>query len=48
MNTHQPYDQYRYQEVLVSPMYLAGSNGTGEAGFAPVGGRAGAAPLIVS
>ncbi|WP_415942053.1 DUF317 domain-containing protein [Streptomyces sp. 067-1] len=31
-----PDDPYRYQEVLVSPMYLAGSNGTGEAGFAPV------------
>lgn len=37
MNTQQPYDEYRHQEVLVSPMYLAGSNGTGEAGFAPVG-----------
>ncbi|PIM72961.1 hypothetical protein CTU88_03790 [Streptomyces sp. JV178] len=35
MNT-QPYDQHPYQEVLVSPMYLAGSNGTGDAGFAPV------------
>lgn len=31
-----PDDPNRYQEVLVSPMYLAGSNGTGEAGFAPV------------
>ncbi|MEU0815171.1 DUF317 domain-containing protein [Streptomyces mirabilis] len=31
MNTQQP-----YEEVLVSPMYLAGSNGTGDAGFAPV------------
>ncbi|GHD48773.1 hypothetical protein GCM10010317_026700 [Streptomyces mirabilis] len=31
MNTQQP-----YQEVMVSPMYLAGSNGTGDAGFAPV------------
>ncbi|MGW4041194.1 DUF317 domain-containing protein [Streptomyces sp. NPDC004778] len=31
-----PDDPTRYQEVLVSPMYLAGSNGTGEAGFAPV------------
>ncbi|MEU0447543.1 DUF317 domain-containing protein [Streptomyces tendae] len=33
---HAPDDPNRYQEVLVSPMYLAGSNGTGEAGFAPV------------
>ncbi|MEU2975435.1 DUF317 domain-containing protein [Streptomyces hirsutus] len=33
---HVPDDLNRYQEVLVSPMYLAGSNGTGEAGFAPV------------
>ncbi|MFE9992973.1 DUF317 domain-containing protein [Streptomyces sp. NPDC005381] len=33
---HAPDDAYQYQEVLVSPMYLAGSNGTGEAGFAPV------------
>ncbi|CAL9439540.1 hypothetical protein SUDANB145_02217 [Streptomyces sp. enrichment culture] len=33
---HAPDDPYQYQEVLVSPMYLAGSNGTGEAGFAPV------------
>ncbi|MGQ4488601.1 DUF317 domain-containing protein [Streptomyces sp. SAS_281] len=32
---HAPDDPYQ-QEVLVSPMYLAGSNGTGEAGFAPV------------
>ena len=31
MNTEQP-----YQEVLVRPRYLAGSNGTGDAGFAPV------------
>ncbi|GHI94160.1 DUF317 domain-containing protein [Streptomyces olivaceus] len=31
-----PDDPYRYQEVLVSPMYLAGSDGTGDAGFAPV------------
>ncbi|RPK83288.1 hypothetical protein EES45_07280 [Streptomyces sp. ADI97-07] len=31
-----PDDPTRYQEVLVSPMYLAGSKGTGEAGFAPV------------
>ncbi|MBT2487776.1 DUF317 domain-containing protein [Streptomyces sp. ISL-96] len=36
MSTQQPYDQHPYQEVLVSPMYLAGSNGTGDAGFAPV------------
>ncbi|MGW3067651.1 DUF317 domain-containing protein [Streptomyces sp. NPDC001130] len=36
MNTQQPYDQDPYQEVLVSPMYLAGSNGTADAGFAPV------------
>lgn len=33
---HDPDDPDRYQEVLVSPMYLAGSNGTGAAGFAPV------------
>ncbi|MEY9841720.1 DUF317 domain-containing protein [Streptacidiphilus sp. EB103A] len=31
MNTQQP-----YREVLVSPRYLAGSSGTGDAGFAPV------------
>ncbi|AEW95147.1 MULTISPECIES: DUF317 domain-containing protein [Streptomycetaceae] len=36
MSTQQPYDQDPYQEVLVTPMYLAGSNGTGDAGFAPV------------
>ncbi|MBB5939976.1 DUF317 domain-containing protein [Streptomyces zagrosensis] len=36
MSHQQPDDQDPYQEVLVSPMYLAGSNGTGEAGFAPV------------
>ncbi|OIK08080.1 DUF317 domain-containing protein [Streptomyces monashensis] len=36
MNTQQSYDQDPYQEVLVSPMYLAGSNGTADAGFAPV------------
>lgn len=29
-------DPSRYEEVLVSPMYLADSNGTGDAGFAPV------------
>lgn len=33
---HAPDDSYLHQEVLVSPMYLAGSNGTGDAGFAPV------------
>lgn len=33
---HTPDDPSRYQEVLVSPMYLAGSNGAGDAGFAPV------------
>ncbi|MFJ9468724.1 DUF317 domain-containing protein [Streptomyces caniferus] len=33
---HTPDDPYLYEEVLVSPMYLAGSNGTGDAGFAPV------------
>ncbi|MGW1104284.1 DUF317 domain-containing protein [Streptomyces sp. NPDC002540] len=33
---HVPDDPYHYQEVLVSPMYLAGSNGAGDAGFAPV------------
>ncbi|MEU9155718.1 DUF317 domain-containing protein [Streptomyces sp. NPDC048417] len=37
MSTQQPYDQHPHQEVLVSPTYLAGSNGTGGAGFAPVG-----------
>lgn len=31
-----PDGQDPYQEVLVSPRYLAGSNGSGEAGFAPV------------
>ncbi|MFJ7096778.1 DUF317 domain-containing protein [Streptomyces mirabilis] len=36
MSTRNSYDPYLYQEVLVSPMYLAGSNGTGDAGFAPV------------
>ncbi|MGC4998490.1 DUF317 domain-containing protein [Streptomyces sp. DT195] len=33
---HDPDDPTRYQEVLVSPMYLAGSGGTGDAGFAPI------------
>lgn len=33
----QPHDQHDpYQEVLVSPRYLAGSDGSGEVGFAPV------------
>ncbi|WP_030578276.1 DUF317 domain-containing protein [Streptomyces anulatus] len=36
MSVQQPNDNYLYQEVLVSPMYLAGSNGAGDAGFAPV------------
>jgi hypothetical protein len=36
MSPHHAYDPYLYQEVRVSPMYLAGSNGTGDAGFAPV------------
>ncbi|MCX5314752.1 DUF317 domain-containing protein [Streptomyces sp. NBC_00154] len=36
MSTQQPYDQDPYQEVLVSPRYLAGSNGAGDVGFAPV------------
>jgi hypothetical protein len=33
---HNPDDPFLYQEVLVSPMYLAGTGGTGEASFAPV------------
>ncbi|MFI8856273.1 DUF317 domain-containing protein [Streptomyces prasinus] len=33
---HAPDDPNQCQEVLVSPMYLAGSDGTGKAGFAPV------------
>ncbi|MGV9790997.1 DUF317 domain-containing protein [Streptomyces sp. NPDC003435] len=33
---HDPDDPNRYQEVLVSPMYLAGSGVTGDAGFAPI------------
>ncbi|MFD7130587.1 DUF317 domain-containing protein [Streptomyces sp. NPDC059894] len=33
---HAPDAPPLYQEVLVSPMYLAGTGGTGEAGFAPV------------
>ncbi|MFJ2158133.1 DUF317 domain-containing protein [Streptomyces sp. NPDC087856] len=36
MSTQLPYDQRDFQDVLVSPRYLAGSNGSGEAGFAPV------------
>ncbi|MGW3389860.1 DUF317 domain-containing protein [Streptomyces cinereoruber] len=30
------FDPSRFEEVLVSPLYLAGSNGAGDAGFAPV------------
>ncbi|WP_435191007.1 DUF317 domain-containing protein [Streptomyces sp. bgisy126] len=33
---HTPDTSYLYEEVLVSPMYLAGSSGVGDAGFAPV------------
>ncbi|MEU9484530.1 DUF317 domain-containing protein [Streptomyces decoyicus] len=33
---HTPDNSHLYEEVLVSPMYLAGSNGTGDAGFAPI------------
>ncbi|MFJ4007347.1 DUF317 domain-containing protein [Streptomyces sp. NPDC090023] len=33
---HNPDDPNRHQEVLVSPMYLAGSGGSGAAGFAPI------------
>ncbi|MFD7070609.1 DUF317 domain-containing protein [Streptomyces sp. NPDC059913] len=33
---HSPDSPDQHEEVLVSPMYLAGSNGTGDAGFAPV------------
>ena len=36
MNTQLPYNEPDFQDVLVSPRYLAGSNGSGEAGFAPV------------
>ncbi|MGX1762245.1 DUF317 domain-containing protein [Streptomyces lydicus] len=36
MSARTAYDPHLFQEVLVSPMYLAGSDGTGEAGFAPV------------
>lgn len=31
-----PDDPSRYEEVRVSPMYLAGSSGSGEVGFAPI------------
>ncbi|MFD8916043.1 DUF317 domain-containing protein [Streptomyces sp. NPDC059575] len=33
---HDPDDPYRYQEVLVSPMYLAGMGATADASLAPV------------
>lgn len=33
---HAPDDPNRYQEVLVTPMYLAGMGGTADASFAPV------------
>ncbi|MCV2458245.1 DUF317 domain-containing protein [Streptomyces sp. ICN988] len=33
---HASDDTNRYQEVLVNPMYLAGTGGTADAGFAPV------------
>ena len=36
MSIQLPYDQRDFQDVLVSPRYLAGSNGSGEVGFAPV------------
>jgi hypothetical protein len=36
MSTQLPHNQRDFQDVLVSPRYLAGSNGSGEAGFAPV------------
>ncbi|WP_405988389.1 DUF317 domain-containing protein [Streptomyces sp. NBC_00986] len=36
MSPQLPYDQNHFEDVLVSPRYLAGSNGSGEAGFAPV------------
>ncbi|GAA2314856.1 hypothetical protein Scani_48650 [Streptomyces caniferus] len=36
MSARNAYEPYLYQEVLVSPLYLAGSDGTGDAGFAPV------------
>ncbi|MGW0647011.1 DUF317 domain-containing protein, partial [Streptomyces badius] len=36
MSIQQPNDNYLYQEVLVSPMYLAGTGGTGDPSFEPV------------
>jgi hypothetical protein len=36
MSTQLPYDERDFQDVLVSPRYLAGSNGSGEVGFAPI------------
>ncbi|MET7571243.1 DUF317 domain-containing protein [Streptomyces sp. NPDC005492] len=36
MSPQLPYDQNHFENVLVSPRYLAGSNGSGETGFAPV------------
>ncbi|MCX5449858.1 SPDY domain-containing protein [Streptomyces nigrescens] len=36
MSARDAYDPHLFQEVLVSPMYLAGPDGTGDAGFAPV------------
>ncbi|MEU3712174.1 DUF317 domain-containing protein [Streptomyces catenulae] len=36
MSSQHSHAQDPHQQVLVSPMYLAGSNGTGDAGFAPV------------
>ncbi|MGW9432629.1 DUF317 domain-containing protein [Streptomyces decoyicus] len=36
MSARTAYDPHLFQEVLVSPMYLAGSGGTGDAGFVPV------------
>lgn len=36
MSARTAYHPYLYQQVRVSPIYLAGSDGTGDAGFAPV------------
>ncbi|MFE3881867.1 DUF317 domain-containing protein [Streptomyces lydicus] len=36
MSARNAYDPHLYEDVLVSPMYLAGSDGSGEVGFAPV------------
>ncbi|MFD9814888.1 DUF317 domain-containing protein [Streptomyces sp. NPDC059080] len=36
MSTQQSYARDPHQQVLVSPKYLAGSDGTGDVGFAPV------------